>query len=249
MDLSDPPAVEVLERRYDGGRLELLQRVTEASYFGRRERTWWQWLTRSAAPGRLVPPFDAEGRDVHALTAEALPMLDGDDDPLGSVRLARGIVTPLTPRERGDDVVLRDAWLDGSQRITSAIHFGLALPGIPPVAVAFAMSPLVIGRPSAMPLKNALEGVADDARERWLDAVGGLAGGRRAALAMMERVSDVIEVRVGDELEVRGVVTTPEQCRGRFDLEGRATSYRDAPVDLGLVVGDRQGLRMVIRKV
>lgn len=234
----------VLERRFGPGLgvsdVETVGRIDEASYLGARSPGFWARLFGAALEPVFVPPFDAEGRDVHRLFDGSTPMLEGDDDPIGSVRLAQGTITALVPRELGDEVVLRDAWsVERGVRLTSAVHFGLLVAGRPPVAVAFSQSPLVVARPTAGRLEDALIDVSERGRVALRHTWPGL----DTALP-----AELVTLAIGEVIEVLGVVATPEQCRGRFDLEGRATTYRDAPSELSLVVGDRQGMRMVIRR-
>lgn len=234
----------ILERRFGAGLgaadLETLGRIEEASYLGQRSRSWWARLFGGRTSPCLLPPFDGAGADVHGLLAGVHPMLDGEDDPLGSIRLAQGTITLLHPREPSDEVVVRDAWsVERGVRVTSALHFGLVLPGFSPVAVAFAQSPLVIGKPVAATFAAALSDVPQPARAAFARTWPGLDPALPAQL---------IELREGDPVDVLGIVTTPEQCQGRFDLAGRTTNYREATSEVSLVVGDRQGLRMVLRK-
>lgn len=226
----------VLEWHVSPERRETLGRIDEAAYLGRGEVGFWGRLFRSEGAARLCPPFDAGGGDVHGLLSGAHPELDGEDDPLGAIRLARGKVVPLSPREEGDETPVRDAWT-GSMRVVRATHFGLLVPGQAPVAVAFAQSPLVIGVPTRGTLADAVTG---SEQEGWA---------RRHLPWRGDEPADVVTLQLGDEVEVLGIVTTPEQCRGRFDLTERRASYRDAPEEpVALVVGDRQGLRMVLRR-
>lgn len=227
----------ILESVVRDGKVETLGRISEASYLGHAERSFWSRLFGGAAPAAFAPPFDVEGRDVHALFGEAHAELDGEDDPLGAIRLARGTIVALSPREPGDEAPVRDAW-GARTRVVKATHFGLAVPGQAPVAVAFAQSPLVIGVPSGGRLGDALEDAPSADRAALARTTSELGGDAR-----------VVTLRVGDEVEVLGAVATPEQCRGRFDLTERRASYRDAPEEkVSLVVGDRQGLRMVLRR-
>src|SRR5687767_4408192 len=102
--------------------------VQDARYFRRSAAEpepsgtgWWPRLVRWWQSGpegglgvphlELVLPFDADGADVLGLVDAETPELDGRDDPLGSVRRIEGAVTCLHPRQPGDAVVMRDAWI------------------------------------------------------------------------------------------------------------------------------------------
>ncbi len=231
----------VLERTFDERGAWVLGHVETSSYFGPREPSFFRRLMRWREPPVLHPPFDDAGRDVQGLLAARPPVFDGEGDPPNAIRSVRGTVDALIPREANDDVVVRDVWsVAQGARLVSGLHFGLVRPERPPVAVAFAMSPLIVARPSAMTLRHAVELGPLDARaftNAWpaLDLDAPAVG---------------VELRVGDVVEVIGLVSRPEDCEGRFDLDGRRASYRDAatPHALTLVIGDRPGLRMVIRR-
>lgn len=226
----------VLEWHVSAERRETLGRIDEAWYLGEAEVGFWSRLLGRRGAALLRPPFDAAGGDAFGLLTGAHPELDGQDDPLGSIRLARGQVGPLSPREEGDDTPVRDAWT-GSVRVVRATHFGLLVPGQAPVAVAFAQSPLVIAAPTRATLGDVVAGTE---QESWA---------ARHLPWHASEAADLVTLKVGEEVEVLGIVTTPDQCRGRFDLTERRASYRDAPEErVALVVGDRQGLRMVLRR-
>lgn len=225
----------ILESQVTAERRETLGRIDEATYLGRAQPSFWARLWGREAPATFLPPFDGTGRDVHGLLRDAQAELDGLDDPLGEIRLARGRVVPLLPRQPGDEVPVRDGW-GGRLRLVRAEHFGLEVPGQARVAVAFAQSPLVIGVPQLGRLEDVLEpSERAPLAARLHDPLDGPAG--------------VVSIRLGDEVEVLGAVASPEQCRGRFDLTESRASYRDAPEErVSLVIGDRQGLRMVLRR-
>lgn len=227
--------------------------VAEAQYFSQdlgalgwidRIVRWFSSDTSETSGSlRLLPPFAADGRDVHGYFAgERPPVLDGIDDPLGSVRIARGTIVALHPRSRGDEVVLRDYWACDAPawRMTDMVDFGLSLKKGPPIAVCCAQSPLVIADEG--------EGVFDD-ELRVLDPYA-------MEKCELDRVSFAgrsvkrCELLVGDTVEVLGVVWDPERCRSRFDVMGRGGPFRSASVEpIRLVLGDERGTRMVIRKV
>lgn len=230
----------VLERAFTHRGAADLGRVEASSYFTPGPTSFWERLLRWSRPPALHPPFDEAGRDVHGLLAAHPPVFDAGDPP-NAIRLVRGTVSALVPREHGDDVVVRDAWsVAQGARLVSGLHFGLTRPELPPVAVAFAMCPLIVARPHPMALRSVVElGPLDERTftNFW------------PALDLDSEATGV-ELRVGDVVEVIGLVSRPEDCDGRFDVDGRRASYRDAavPTELALVIGDRPGLRMVIRR-
>lgn len=232
----------VLERSFDERGAHALGHVETSSYLGPAEPSFWRRLMRWREPPVLRPPFDDEGRDVQGLLAARPPSFDGEGDPPNAIRSVRGTIDALVPREPGDEIAVRDVWaVDQGARLMTGVHFGLTRPDRPPVAVAFAMSPLIVSRPSSMPLRAALE-EGPLSERAFVHAWPALD---------LARPSVGVELRLGDVVEVIGLVSRPEDCAGRFDLEGRRASYRDAatPHDLTLVIGDRPGLRMVIRRV
>lgn len=226
--------------------------VAEAQYFSAKAGALgWidrivRWFTSDPTDDglvRMLPPFTADGGDVHGYFAgEPPPVLDGIDDPLGAVRIARGTIVALHPRSRGDEVVLRDYWACDAPawRLCDMVDFGLALKKGPPIAVCCAQCPLVIS--------DAREGIFED-ELRALDPYA-------AEKCELDRVSFAgravqrCELNAGDEVEVLGVVWHPERCRSRFDVVGRGGPFRSAGVEpIHLVLGDERGTRMVIRKV
>lgn len=229
--------------------------VAEAQYFS-PDTGPLGWIDRivrwfSASPSgasdagtlRLHPPFAADGRDVHGyFEGEPPPVLDGIDDPLGAVRIARGTIVALHPRSRGDEVTLRDYWACDAPawRMTDMVDFGLVLKKGPPIAVCCAQSPLVIA--------DEREGVFDD-ELRALDPYA-MAKCELDRVSFAGRAVKRCELVAGDTVEVLGVVWHPERCRSRFDVMGRGGPFRSAGVEpIRLVLGDERGTRMVIRKV
>lgn len=225
----------VVERRARRDFWETVGYVEDAPYLRRDAPGFWESLLGTPPKLALAPPFDAQGRDVLRVFDDTAAMLDGDDAPPQVVRRARGRVACLSPREPGDDVVLRDLWLRHA-RVIDAIHFALEVPGAPPVAIAFAQSPLVIGKPAEAWLSQCLEGPGIPT----LPSRAGLPS---------EGSGPSITIREGDEIEVLGLTWDPERCDRRFDVAGRTASYREVQSRIELVLGDAPGLRMVIRAV
>jgi hypothetical protein len=231
MHIERPRAVE---QRARSERAEILGFVEEAPYLRRAEPSLWARLFGARPTLELTAPFDAAGRDALGLFDDRTAVLDGEDDPLGSIRRASGRVVSLSPREPGDDVVLRDLWLDAS-RLLDSIHFALETPGLAPIAIAFAQMPLVIGVPRARTLEAHVADLRHPALSRALTNVSSRDAGR------------ALEIREGDTLEVLGQTWDPDRCDRRFDLAGRTASYREREQPIQLVLGDAPGLRMVIR--
>jgi hypothetical protein len=222
------------ERRGEAGAWETVGFVEEAAYLRRTAPSWWASLFGARPTLALAPPFDAEGRDAHALFDEHIPALEGHDG-IQQVRRATGRVVCLSPREAGDTVVLRDLWLEGA-RALDAVQFGLETPFGPPVAVAFVQMPLVIARPEPCSLAAYLDGPHVPLVSA---ALGSLPHGATGQL---------VELREGDQVDVLGLAWDPDRCERRFDLAGRTASYREVDTAIRLVLGDAPGLRMVIRK-
>lgn len=222
------------ERRAREDFWETVGHVEEAPYLRRIEATWWRRLWGARPSAELVMPFDASGADVLSLFDEHVAELD---DAIQVVRRARGRVACLAPRERGDDVVLRDLW-SPRLRLLDALQFALEGPGMP-VAVAFTQCPLVIGAPRPHTAGELLgaPGVSGAAAARVSDAVH----------ALGDQPHPTLEIHEGDEVEILGLTWDPDRCERRFDLVGRMTNYRDREQPLRLVLGDAPGLRMVIR--
>lgn len=244
MSLDNPSRIRgtsLLERTFTASGARALGHVEASSYFAPGKTGFLRRLLGWTGTPELHLPFDEAGHDVHGLLAAHPAVFTGKHDPPNAVRLVRGTVSALSPREHGDDVVVRDVWsVPQGARLVSGLHFGLTRPELPPVGVAFAMSPLIVARPTPMTMRSVVElGPLDERTftNLWpaLDLDGPATG---------------VELRLGDTIEVIGLVSRPEDCEGRFDLEGRRASYRDAatPTDLTLLIGDRPGLRMVIRK-
>lgn len=224
------------ERRARATDAETLGFVEEAPYLGRAQPSWFEGLFGAVPRVALKPPFGARGEDVLGVFDERAEVLDGDDDPFGSIRRASGRVVCLAPRERGDEVVLRDLWLE-DVRVLDSIHFALETDGRAPIAIAFAQMPLVIGVPRADALDTFLGASSHPASTSVLRDTGEPAA--RSGLC--------VELREGDHIEVLGQAWDPDRCDRRFDLEGRTTSYRERQQPIQLVLGDAPGLRMVIR--
>lgn len=190
---------------------------------------------------RLVLPFDAAGRDaLGLLEGVAAPALDGNGDELGSVRSATGRVACLEPRDPGDEVVLRDLWVQEPPvlRVVESIDFAIVPERGPPIVIACAMAPLVLAPARAAPLGECLALLG--ARAQSLVAPDVAARPACTAVAL--------ELREHDVVEVFGVVGDASTTR-RFDLGGRATGYRSAPATRPLLLGDEVGTRLVVRLV
>jgi hypothetical protein len=231
----------VLERAFTEQGARHLGRVEASSYLEPGRAGFWQRLMPWRNAATLRPPFDGAGHDIQGLLAAHPPVFEGEEDPPNAIRMVRGTVSALAPREHGDEVVVRDAWsVEQGARLVSGLHFGLTRPDLPPVAVAFAMCPLIVAMPMPMPLRSVIE----------LGPLNVRAFTNFWPALDLDREGTGVELLVGDEIEVIGLVSRPEDCDGRFDVDGRRASYRDAAVthDLTLVIGDRPGLRMVIRR-
>lgn len=219
----------VEEARY----VRWLRRGLLARLFGGSKRA------RQPEELRFVLPFDAAGADVLALCDEP-PWLDGDDDPVGSLRRVRGTITCLEPRSRGDDVVLRDLWLDRPPvlRLVESLDFAVLPASGPPVAVCCAMAPLVLAPPEV----TALDSFAAELGARAAGVLRGHTPGRGLEPAVCVRLCQ------GDSVEAIGVVCDPATCRQRFDTTARSAPYRGAPTSIQLIVGDQPGTRLVVRR-
>lgn len=227
--------------------------VAQAQYFEYKRselswldtvRSWFGMSSRVNSNGvHLLPPFDAARRDVFGFFEGQLPpLLDGVDDPLGSVRLARGTIVSLSPRSAGDDVVLRDYWAcdDPAWRLTDIIDFGLQTNSALPMAVCCAQCPLVIADEEPGVFDEELSLLHPHATNKC----------ELAKVAWRGRSVKKCTLRAGDKVEVLGVVWDPERCRSRFDVVGRGGPFRSAGSEpIRLVLGDERGTRMVIRKV
>jgi hypothetical protein len=205
-------------------------------------RGWFGGSSRERGV-RLRPPFDAERRDVFGyFSGELPPLLDGANDPLGAIRLARGTIVPLSPRSEGDDVVLRDYWAcdPPAWRLTDIVDFGLQTQRGTPIAVCCAQCPLVIA--------DVETGVFDDELSELHPHA--MSKCELEKVSWRGRTAQKCTLRAGDTVEVLGVVWHPERCRSRFDVVGRGGPFRAAAAEpVRLVLGDERGTRMVIRKL
>ncbi len=228
---------QVAERRSAPEGWETVGFVEEAAYLHRSGRAWWARLFGAKPRLTLRAPFDAAGNDALSLFGdEASEPLEPDGSVLQVVGHAAGRVVCLSPREPGDEVVLRDLWLERA-RVLDAVQFGLEPRAGPPVAVGFVQMPLVVGVPREASVGEFFEAPHTP---RAPPALSGLPRGATGQL---------VELREGDEVEVVGLTWDPERCERRFNLAGRTASYRSVASALRLVLGDAPGLRMVIRKV
>lgn len=226
-----------LESRHGPDGACTLGAVSAASYLGASVPGFFRRMFGGQSSLVLTPPFDRDGNDLLDLMAGEHEPLE-ERAPIGSVRLARGLVACLTPRQPGDAVVLRDAWQHESPaiRVVSTISFALDTGRGPPIAIAFAQSPLVVAPGSLAPLSSVLVHV-DPAIASRLTQRGGIDWSAAA---------DFTQLQEGDTVEALGVVGEPKE---RPDLAGASVSYRDAPSALQLVLGDAPGMRMVLRRV
>lgn len=211
---------------------------------------WWdrfvRWWRSGPEGGIGVPtlrfalPFDANGRDTLGLVDPATGTLDGADDPLGSVRRVEGKVVCLLPRQPGDEVVMRDAWIEQPPvwRMVDGIDFAVQPTEGPPVAVCCAMAPLLIAAPTTRTVR---EHLGEDARLREVTA--GVRHARDDAQATC------VEIREGDRVEALGVVCEPRASVRRFDVVGRSAPYRGDARLISLIIGDEPGTRLVLRKL
>lgn len=189
----------------------------------------------------LVLPFGARGEDALGLVDGGIDLLDGHDDPLGSVRRIVGTVVCLEPRTRGDRVVMRDAWVDEGPvfRVVETLDFGVLPENGPPVAVCCAMAPLLIAPPRWAPFGEALSALEEESRAAvapWISSRD-------------EELAAVLELREGDRVEVVGVVCDPRTTARRFDVTHRSAPYRGASAAVALLVGDEPGVRLVVRRL
>lgn len=234
--LATPEGEGVVETRHAPSGVTTLGLVREATYLEASAPSFWQRIFGGGTGAvELRPPFDRDGHDHFGLFEGTHEPLE-PGAPIGSVRHARGVIRCLSPREPGDAVVLRDAWLP-SLRVTSALHFSLDDGRGPPVAIAFAQSPLVVAPGSLAPLASVLVNV-DDAVSTRLRNRGGIDWRDAAELTVLQ---------AGDSIEVLGVVAEPSDRR--YELSDTSVSYRDAPTALVQVLGDAPGVRMVLRRI
>jgi hypothetical protein len=217
--------------------------VEEARYLRWEERGLWARLFGSSRPRRaeelrFVLPFGADGSDVLDL-CEAHPLFEGGDD-VGVMRRARGRIVCLEPRTPGDDVVLRDLWLEDPPvvRLVESIDFGVVAPSGPPVAVCCAMAPLVVATPAAVELDTFVAALGERASGLLLRH----AGARTA-------IGACVQLREGEDVEVIGLVCDPETSVQRFDATGRSAPYRGGPRRIDRILGDEPGTRLVIRRL
>jgi len=218
--------------------------VIEASYVSHHRSALPRWLDgllgrRSKRTVGLVPPFDETGHDVHDLLDARVPYAEGDERDLGQVRRVSGTVVALEPRQPGDEIAVRDTWvLDApALRVVEAFDFAVRTPDGETSIVCCAMAPLVVARPVTRPLAEVAPELHPRAR-RILDH-----GLDRPAATL----ACVVEVKVGDRVEIAGLVTDLRATAARFDLGGRGLPYRGAAPARSVVVGDEPGLRLVVR--
>jgi hypothetical protein len=242
-----PSGLALFERRVRENELNDIGRIEDAPYLGVREPRGLAWLFgRKGTEPLLRPPFNERGEDVHRLLAGEHEAVG--EDAFDEVRLGRGTIRCLEPREDGDEVVLRDAWSTHGGiacRIVDAVQFALVPDAGRPIAVAFAQAPLVINVPQEATLATVL------------GTLGHAPSAARVALLRHFRTPDApemphyfntVELRQGDRIEVLGMALDARLTR-RFDLGQRTASYRETSNAISLVLGDAPGLRMVIRKL
>lgn len=239
-----PSKLALLERRIVDGDVFELGRIEEAPYLHVRRPSGLSWLLGLSKPEPVLrPPFNTRGEDVHRLMAGTHEGVD--EEAYTQVRLGRGTIACLEPREAGDAVVLRDAWStrgDIACRVVDALQFALVPDAGRPVAVAFAQAPLVIAAPEESSLPELL-GTLSDANATAL-----LRPFRTTDAPETPHFFDAITLREGDTIEVLGMVLDARRTR-RFDVGQRAASYRESSGAISMVIGDAPGLRMVIRKL
>lgn len=187
--------------------------VVRSAYFPKR-RGWWSRIFGGAPTWQL--PFDEDGTDRLGLTQH----------PVG---LARRIVGTVQSDEA--ELVVRDAWCDAPVpwRAAHAREFLVEPDEGPPVIVSLGLAPLVIA-----PCRRA-EGFVDQLTPRHRSLVP-------SRLARDDAEASIVEIRVGDVVEVIGISRPIQQSARRLDRVG----YRDAarPYE---VIGDEDGTRVVIR--
>lgn len=220
--------------------------VQDAPYLTRASRGWlWRlvpWMTTPEPRPedlRFALPFDADGGDGLRLVAPA-PRLDGMADPPGAVRRVAGPIVCLEPRASGDEVVLRDFWLESPPvlRIVEMIDFGVLPPSGPPVAVCCAMAPLIIARSSPASVGDLVAELGPRASTELL----------RHAAPRRHEIGERLTLQEGEEVEVIGVVHTPREGAKRFGDRSRSAPYRGAPQTIELLLGDVPGDRLVVSK-
>ena len=167
-------------------------------------------------------PFDSEGADALGLTTK----------PAEGIRRVLG-----TLRSSDTDVLVQDAWANDPYpwRAATACDFLIAPESGPSVIVSLGLAPIVIAPPRSASLES-IVGAMDPRQRRLLPP--------RLASAREKAEMAVVELRVGDVVEVIGVSRPIQQSSRRLDRVG----YRDAarPCD---VIGDEDGTRVVLRLV
>lgn len=204
-----PSKLAMLERRIIEGEATDIGRIEDAPYLGLSKPRGWAWLF--GLPGNepaLRPPFNERGEDVHRLLDYGFALVD--EEGFGDVRVGRGTIRCLEPRQAGDEVVLRDAWsMHGgiAFRVVDAIQFALAPDAGRPIAVAFAQAPLVIAPPTEAPLSKLLGTLSDPNHQALLRPF------RQADAPEVPHYFNTIELRAGDRIEVLGMALDPRLTR------------------------------------
>lgn len=223
-------------------------RVLEAAYLARGRAGLLARLARWVTGGgalALRPPFTADGGD-------ALRLFDAPAEA-EIVRLT-GRVAALSPRCAGDEVVLSDFWAAGARapwRLVEAHDFAIVTDepiapfDVQAVVVGLEMAPLVVARPERRAASSHLEGL--EPRTRALAS---------SHVAVTDDAGSAVAVHEGDRVELLalpgariGDVDDFVIARTRRSLPAWPGSggYRASGARRGLTVGDRPGMRLVLR--
>jgi hypothetical protein len=205
--------------------------VLEAPYFGGEPLAatsgWWsalvRALTRASKRMRATKfnlPFDDQGNDVLELCA-------GD---VAGVTITRGEIVRL---RSGNNLVLRDLWFDDVRLVEMDDFAVVGDDGV--VIVACGMAPLVVTVPSPCEMADWLASSSSRLRE--------------LAPPAADRVGASLRLEAGDSVEVRGIARALSSTARTIDLSSWHADYRTAPPIPDRLIGDEEGMRLVIRRL
>ena len=201
--------------------------IRSAPYLPEKVRTSFWARLFGAAPHRWRwrRPFDVEGRDVLRL---------GDDPVPGAVRVM-GELRPLDPNAPpGPQALFEDFWCDAPRpwRVVRGVDALLAPDdGGAPLVVSCGLAPLIVAPPVVRRAESVLLGLAAPDLRLLPEGV------QRAAEGAF------VTVRAGARAEVIGLQKPLAESARHFPLGG----YREAAARPRRVIGDEDGVRLVIR--
>lgn len=217
------------------GRWAPLEEIEQAPFLHRRAPTFLERLVGQREGLALEPPFDRAGRDVHGAFSPRPPPLAHHDEAFGERRRVTGVLVAEAPLEAG--VVLVDAWSRGppGERLTVVADFVIDTGAGGRVPVTLRQPPLVVAAPVERPFRSILRAHLPHGTH-----FGAASTPRGVADT---RPAEVVTLRVGDRVEVHGLLTS------RVEDEREDASYRDGPSPAAITLGDATGKSVSIRRV